>query len=57
MVDFSESMCMVQAALLTEPHERQEGDLASSDRYISSWGELQGTFVSRICFYFLVYLP
>lgn len=26
---------MVQAALLTEPHERQERDLAFSDRYIS----------------------
>lgn len=26
---------MVQAALLTEPHERQERDLVSSDRYSS----------------------
>lgn len=26
---------MVHAALLTEPHERQERDLAFSDRYIS----------------------
>lgn len=26
---------MVQAAVLTEPHERQERELASSDRYIS----------------------
>lgn len=31
----SSSRCTSRAVLLTEPHERQEGDLAFSDRYIS----------------------
>ena len=35
VVDFFKQMCPVQAALLTEPHERQERDLVHSDRYIS----------------------
>ena len=58
MVDFFKLMCSRQAAFLTEPHERQERDLALSDGYISISVSPR---ISYICFsdsfYFLLYLP